>query len=452
MMPPRAYLTPGRLAQEYYQGFEWPAHVQAFQDATLELMFSDHVNRQVIEAPVRHGKSVWHSVIVPAWHCVTFPDRLVLGVSYGSSLSDSFARDVLRLVRYAAPQYGLALDPRWTRGDSFRFIGRRGGYDSIGAGGSVSGKGYHYLACDDLVKDDEAARSPTQRATLSKWFFADLITRCEPGAKMSLVMSRRHMSDLSGECLALNAELPEDSKWDHITFKAINHEGHALWPDRFPIEKLRDIQREFELAGRSYMFSSLYQQNPRSDPEACEWPDEYFDSAMFYEELPPNLPVRLKVLACDPSKGATSKSGDYCAIASATLDHNNYLWLEMFLRRMTTPEVIANLAAEIQRQKPTVATIETHGFAEQLLYDVRRELDLAGCRIPIHPFDAGSEPKEVRIRIAISEWLHLHRLRVRDTVGGRLTVNQLKEFPSGEHDDGPDAIAMALALIGDLLL
>jgi predicted phage terminase large subunit-like protein len=445
-----AIALPAEFAHEFLPGWEFPPHVSRFQDATLELVTNAHVNRQVVEAPVRHGKSWWHSVVVPAWYCCTFPDRLVLGVSYGSNLSDTFARDVIMLIQRAAPYFGLVLDPKWTRRDSFRWYGRRGGYDSVGAGGPVSGKGYHFIACDDLVKDDEAARSPTQRATLSKWFFADLLTRTEPGAKVSLVMSRRHMSDLSGECLALNAELPPDLHWHSIKFKAIDDDGNALWPGRFSLQWLREKRTEYELRGRSYMFSSLYQQDPRADPEACEWPDSYFGPQLFYSELPPDLPVRLKIVACDPSKGAQSKSGDYCAIATMTLDRAGVLWCDVQLRRQTTPDVIDSLAATILTEKPGAAVMETHGFQEQLAIEVRKMLDAKQSIIQLHPFDS-MENKEVRIRLALSEWLHRGRIRFRDTVGGRLCVAQLQEFPSGEHDDGPDVLAMGLALMGDLL-
>jgi hypothetical protein len=32
-----------------------------------------------------------------------------------------------------------------------------------------------------------------------------------------------------------------------------------------------------------------------------------------------------------------------------------------------------------------------------------------------------------------------------------LLLNQLKDFPVGDHDDGPDALEMALRLAGELL-
>ncbi len=38
-----------------------------------------------------------------------------------------------------------------------------------------------------------------------------------------------------------------------------------------------------------------------------------------------------------------------------------------------------------------------------------------------------------------------------DSPGTRLLVDQLREFPSGDHDDGPDALEMALRLAAEML-
>jgi hypothetical protein len=34
----------------------------------------------------------------------------------------------------------------------------------------------------------------------------------------------------------------------------------------------------------------------------------------------------------------------------------------------------------------------------------------------------------------------------RDSAGARLLVRQLRDFPNGDHDDGPDALEMAVRL------
>jgi hypothetical protein len=266
------------------------------------------------------------------------------------------------------------------------------------------------------------------------------------------------MSDLSGECLALNAELPPSRRWHRVAFRAINEAtGDALWPGRYPLPVLRDTQREFELAGRSYMFDALYQQNPRADPSACAFPDDYFTGHdgrqlghLVYDQLPPSLARRCTVVACDPSHGARSKPGDYCAIATLVLDRDGFLWANMALNRYTFSQVCDAFTLAILRDRPDVAIVETQGGQEGVMVDVRRRLDDRLCITTLHAFET-QEDKQVRIAWALDEWLRLKRLRLADNLGGRLTIAQLREFPSGEHDDGPDAIAIGLSMIGHLL-
>ena len=441
------FASPRLFAERFVPGFSSHRLLRSFEASTLRLLASNRIHRQVIEAPVRHGKSYWHSFVVPAWYCCAFPAKKCLGVSYGKELSEEFSADVVRLCEEAGRLRGLRM--AWSRRGCFRWADFGGGYDSTTAQGGITGKGYHLICADDLVKDDAEARSPVERARLSKWFLFDCCTRTEPGGKISLVMSRRHMNDLSGECLAANKSVPESKRWASVKFKAIDDAGNALWPERFDLQALQDVHDEWELKGRSYMFDTLYQQNPRANPELCEWPDDYFTGPLLYDELPCANP-RLRLLACDPSKGARSKSGDYCAIARMVLTTDNHLYADMRLHRWTSTDVIDNLAAEIIDWKPHAAIVESEEQLGPLMIAVRQRLDAAGSMTPLRPFWE-LQDKNVRIRLALDEWLARGRIHFRDTLGGALTVNQLKEFPNGEHDDGPDALAMGLHLVEELL-
>ena len=57
--------------------------------------------------------------------------------------------------------------------------------------------------------------------------------------------------------------------------------------------------------------------------------------------------------------------------------------------------------------------------------------------------------KKTRIR-RLTNFLAKRRFRFRDTEGGRLLVRQFQEFPVGDHDDGPDAVEMAIRLMRNL--
>jgi predicted phage terminase large subunit-like protein len=55
--------------------------------------------------------------------------------------------------------------------------------------------------------------------------------------------------------------------------------------------------------------------------------------------------------------------------------------------------------------------------------------------------------KQVRIR-RLGTYLSQRKLRFKARSGGTaLLVEQLRDFPVGEHDDGPDALEMALRLM-----
>jgi phospholipid N-methyltransferase len=238
-----------------------------------------------------------------------------------------------------------------------------------------------------------------------------------------------------------------------VKFAAIQADGTALWPDRFDRQTLEDIRAEWESKGRSYMFDTLYQQNPRSNPESCAWKDEYF--ANVFRNRPPEFASTFKVLACDPSHGANSNSGDFTAIADLDLV-NGYgpgrtLWCNMFLRRMDWYEAATAFAQAIIERKPRAAIIETAAGQDPIRAEVQRQLDAANCIVPLHGFDPLCAQKVPAIEEALTQWLHLGRIYFDDNLGGNLCVNQMKEFPSGANDDGPDAIRMGLALIGELL-
>lgn len=59
--------------------------------------------------------------------------------------------------------------------------------------------------------------------------------------------------------------------------------------------------------------------------------------------------------------------------------------------------------------------------------------------------------KIVRIR-RLTPYLAKRQIRFKGgSRGARLLVEQLRDFPNGDHDDGPDALEMAFRLAAELL-
>ena len=80
----------------------------------------------------------------------------------------------------------------------------------------------------------------------------------------------------------------------------------------------------------------------------------------------------------------------------------------------------------------------------------RKTLHERGLPLPLYKID-NQVNKEVRIR-RLTPWLARKDIRFKgDSPGARLLVEQLRDFPNADHDDGPDALEMALRLATDVL-
>ena len=104
-----------------------------------------------------------------------------------------------------------------------------------------------------------------------------------------------------------------------------------------------------------------------------------------------------------------------------------------------------------RRFRPDLFGVEANQFQDLLAgefeAEFRRQGILAARPAPIENHAA----KQVRIR-RLGPYLSSRRLRFRaNSPGTRLLVEQLQEFPIADHDDGPDALEMALRLAAEVL-
>lgn len=223
--------------------------------------------------------------------------------------------------------------------------------------------------------------------------------------------------------------------------------GEPLWPAMFPITELESARSTL---GPS-RFAAMYGGDPR-DAEGTEWGEEYFEG-IYYQQLPPELPIRFRLITFDPSMGKNAKTGDFPALAYALVDSQApyHVWVEDSFMRVAPLIVAENQAvAFLQEHSPDAMMIETNGFQECVAKDVIR-LAAAQCiQAPIWGRNS-VENKEVDIRMRLSPWICQRRLHFRDTPHNRLIVSQLRDFPNGDHDDGPDALRLVFYALASLL-
>lgn len=448
---PRPDFLPSDVGRLTMRGWKFPPHLQALQSAVMRLMTDDECNRLVVSMAVRHGKTTYCTWAFLTWYLLSHPNRQVILATFGKDFSNEWSQRIQATIRdYGSRLTGVTLGDR-RRQDYFTLARPFGGQLRTAAPGAfIAGRGAHLILCDDLVADVREAASASRRHTLTTWVNSELLSRLEPGGKVLAVMSRRHPDDQLGRWLSQNGSLPARQRWHEFTMPAIDAEGKALWPERYPLDKLHDIKRRYELDGQSWLWDSLYQQDPRGDSSIIEWPEAYFDG-IEYDEIPPDLPVKWRVLAVDPSKGRSDRAGDYFSVSDITLDALATLWVDPWLRVVPAEAGEDHVVAMLAANEYDAIIVETNGFQEMIADNVARKCREKGVRCQLFK-KCNTESKEVRIRLGLGPLLEQRRIRVcARSSSYRLALAQLREFPSAAHDDFPDSLNLGIDLIDYLL-
>lgn len=201
--------------------------------------------RAVVSMPPRHGKTstLLHAF---AWLLTLDSSRTHAFATYAQELANSKSRTARRLSVDAGVQ--LASDAQTIR--EWRTT-TGGGLLATGVGGPLTGQGITGLGIvDDPLKNRQDAESALIRERTWEWFTDVFYTRLEPGASALVVATRWHQDDLSGRLLA--------DGWESINLPAINDDGKALWPERYPLDRLNQIREQVG----EYTWASLYQGQP----------------------------------------------------------------------------------------------------------------------------------------------------------------------------------------------
>lgn len=215
--------------------------------------------RFIFNLPPRHGKSELISKYTPAWFLNLFPEKDVILASYEADFASRWGRQVRNILSERR-----LMDTELAQDSSaaYRFNLKQGGQMiTAGIGGAITGQGGSLIIVDDPVKNWKDAKSETMQRTTIDWFNSTLYTRAEADATIVILQTRWDENDLAGYLLSEHQD-----PWVHINFPAIAKDkdnigreiGDALCPDRFPIEKLRQIKS----VSPSKIWNALYDGDP----------------------------------------------------------------------------------------------------------------------------------------------------------------------------------------------
>jgi predicted phage terminase large subunit-like protein len=215
---------------------------------------------------------------------------------------------------------------------------------------------------------------------------------------------------------------------------------HVLWPDR---ESYHDLMVMREREGR-FAFQAEKQNEPL-DPAQCvftQTPIRYWDDEFKDEQaLLTSIGSHWIIAGCDPSLGV--KNGDYSAIvilAKSTTTKRCYV-LAADIARRTPDQIVDRLCHYHQMYGIRRLAVESNQFQVMLVKQLKVRLRQQTRPMPSVTCLESRSNKGSRI-LSLEPELAQGRLIMNRS---HKTLNdQLLAFPVAKHDDGPDALEMAM--------
>jgi len=210
----------------------------------------------------------------------------------------------------------------------------------------------------------------------------------------------------------------------------------VLWPeskDYYYLMKRR-------VAEGPASFDSEYQNEP-INPDDCLFREEWFQ---WFDEDEIETRNMATVAAVDPSMGKAGKHADPSAIVSLGRGADGVLYvLDADIIRRPPDQIIEDCIELHDRRKLSALGVEAVQFQEFFKDMLIKEASYRGKYPPIHGIEQ-TKDKVMRIQ-RLQPLVKSGRLRFQKK--HKILFEQLKYFPKADHDDGPDALEMAVQMM-----
>ena len=433
-------------AQNTFMGFVdrvWPDFIggrhHKIMARAFERVVSGECKRLIINMPPRHTKSEFASYLLPAWFLGKYPNKKVIQSSNTGELAVGFGRKVRNLVdsenyKSIFPNLELQQDSkaagRWN-------TSKGGDYFAIGVGGTVTGKGADLLIIDDPHSEQEAALAASNPEVFDKvteWYTSGPRQRLQPGGAIIIVMTRWAQRDLTGQVLKAAANRGGE-QWEVIEFPAIMPSGKPLWPEFWSLGELEALRIELP----NSKWQAQYQQNPVGNESAIVKRDWW---KWWEEERPPKCDFILQTwdTAFEKTQRADYSAGTTWGIFYPNEDMNapNIILLNTYKKRVEWVQLKKDVLEEYNEWEPDGILVEKKATGAPLIYELR------AMGIPVQEYTPSRGQDKIARLNAVSDIIASGKVWIPRTRWAEELVDEIAEFPSGQHDDLVDATTLAL--------
>ncbi|MHC5077011.1 MAG: phage terminase large subunit [Planctomycetota bacterium] len=457
--------------------------------ANLMLFTKNRRARIAIAAPRGHAKSTIVSLVYVLWCLLNKKEKLILIVSNTEDQAIKFLRDIREQIEtnpYINEDFPEICQVKKPKPWSKRQIQLPNGamVFAYGINQQIRGIKKNKYRPSLIIADDmeslEQAESEEQREKLREWFNRTLLNAGDSMTNVIVVGTILHQDSLLAELTdkqrspgwasskyravqQFAKDVSRWEKWTNIYRGRIQYNGQSgpeaalnffnkykqqmleetkvLWPEQ---ESYYELMVTCQNLG--YRSFQSEKQNEPIDPERCIfkkenfqfWDYEFRDTAHLIESTGKHGRF---YAACDPSLGR-SKKHDYTAIITLLKNtrSNVYYVIDANISHAGPHEAIEKLAAYASKHNISRLGIETNSFQVLLAEQLKQKLRLCNHTTRIENI-TNSTNKNARIA-GLEPYVNDGSLKFNRNQ--KLLLDQLYQFPLAKHDDGPDALQMAV--------
>jgi predicted phage terminase large subunit-like protein len=237
-------------------------HVTVSRELTRLSRLEIPSQRLMINMPPGFGKSTLVLYWI-AWNMSKYPDSNFLYISFSHDLASKHTSTIKTIVSSPMFKHLFGVSIKSDSRAKDHFITDKGGIvRAFGSSGPVVGSDAglpgldRFSGCvvvDDCHKPDEIHSDGVRNKVIRN--YEETIRQRPRGVNVPIIFigQRLHEEDLP----AWLEDGNDTSEWEIIKLKGLMDNGHALYPEMMPTEKLIALQEK-----SPYVFASQYQQNP----------------------------------------------------------------------------------------------------------------------------------------------------------------------------------------------
>lgn len=455
-------------------------------------------------APRSHGKSSYLSKAAPLRETVFRKRKYIMIISETPSVSGpnlEWLSGQLKTNAKLRADYGPLLSPKQQmnpKDNSETFVAYEQQADgtprmltmvqAASTGQTLRGRNWNGVRPDLVIGDDledirTNAATKEQRGKLKDWFSQTVMPLGGPKDEKTafivmgtvvheasllndLILNRADFKshkykalielpermDLWGKCQEIyqSAQIPVNQRetqardFYEANKSEMDQGAVVLWPEVQPIWKLMT----WKWANGSKAFNTEYQNEPRDEESMIFNPDtfRYYDESDLIDNNGRRLPLEYYSF-WDVAAGKSSRS-DYNAIVTLGRDRRTGVMyvIDAWAKKCPAHKALEMAVEKIREYGHKVFAVETIGVGHDMHRQLRDRLmkeRIYGTKLK--PIAHQGANKEKRIE-ALEPLCETGFLRFKK--GQSLLLEQLEQFPSGQHDDLPDACSGVVSMLG----